>query len=104
MRSSNTFGIQFVIRLSKQQKNDPATVFARISVNGRRCEISLKRKVDPKSWDEAKGKARGTKEEIRTLNEHIERVRTIVKQFGICTILTQLPLLKLRGVFCLGGN
>jgi hypothetical protein len=57
MRSSNTFGIQFVIRLSKQQKNDPATVFARISVNGRRCEISLKRKVDPKSWDEAKGKA-----------------------------------------------
>jgi site-specific recombinase XerD len=78
MRSSNTFGIQFVIRLSKQQKNDPATVFARISVNGRRCEISLKRKVDPKSWDEAKGKARGTREETRKLNEHIERVRTLI--------------------------
>lgn len=78
MRSSNTFGIQFVIRLSKQQKNDPATVFARISVNGRRCEISLKKKVDPKSWDEVKGKVRGTKEEIRKLNEHIERVRTLI--------------------------
>jgi hypothetical protein len=56
MRSSNTFGIQFVIRLSKQQKNDPATVFARISVNGRRCEISLKRKVDPKVGMRLKGK------------------------------------------------
>jgi site-specific recombinase XerD len=78
MRSSNTFGIQFVIRLSKQRKTDPATVFARISVNGRRCEISLKKKVNPLNWDEVKGKARGTKEEIRKLNEHIERVRTLI--------------------------
>jgi len=78
MRSSNTFGIQFVIRLPKHQKNDQATVFARISVNGRRCEISLKKKVNPQNWDEAKGKARGTKDEIRKLNEHIERVRTLI--------------------------
>jgi site-specific recombinase XerD len=78
MRSSNTFGIQFVIRLPKQQKNDQATVFARISVNGRRCEISLKKKVNPQNWDEAKGKARGTKDETRKLNEHIERVRTLI--------------------------
>ncbi|GAC1563377.1 MAG: site-specific integrase [Mucilaginibacter sp.] len=78
MRSSNTFGIQFVIRLPKQQKNDQATVFARISVNGRRCEISLKKKVNLQNWDDAKGKARGTKDEIRKLNEHIERVRTII--------------------------
>ena len=78
MRSSNTFGIQFVIRLSKQKKDDPATVFARISVNGRRCEISLKKKVNPQNWDDAKGKARGTKDEIRKLNEHIERVRTLI--------------------------
>ncbi|MDN3579751.1 site-specific integrase [Mucilaginibacter flavus] len=78
MRSSNTFGIQFVIRLSKLQKTDPATVFARISVNGRRCEISLKKKINPQNWDDAKGKARGTKDEIRKLNEHIERVRTLI--------------------------
>ena len=78
MRSSNTFGIQFVIRLPKQQKSDQATVFARISVNGRRCEISLKKKVNPQNWDDAKGKARGTKDEIRKLNEHIERVRTLI--------------------------
>jgi site-specific recombinase XerD len=78
MRSSNTFGIQFVIRLPKQQKSDQATVFARISVNGRRCEISLKKKVNPQNWDEAKGKARGTKDETRKLNEHIERVRTLI--------------------------
>ncbi|MDB5023325.1 MAG: integrase [Mucilaginibacter sp.] len=78
MRSSNTFGIQFVIRLPKQQKTDQATVFARISVNGSRREISLKKKVDPQNWDNARGKARGTKDEIRKLNEHIERIRTLI--------------------------
>jgi len=78
MRSSNTFGIQFVIRLPKQQKNEQATVFARISVNGRRCEVSLKKKVNSQNWDEVKGKARGTKDEIRKLNVHIERVRTLI--------------------------
>ena len=34
--------------------------------------------MDPQNWDDAKGKARGTKDEIRKLNEHIERVRTII--------------------------
>lgn len=78
MRSNNTFGIQFIIRIRKQQKDSPATVFARISVNGQRREISLKKKVEPRLWDETKGKARGARDEIRKLNEHIERVRTLI--------------------------
>ena len=97
MRSSNTFGIQFVIRLPKQQKNDQATVFARISVNGRRCEISLKKKVDPQNWDDAKGKARGTKDEIRKLNEHIERVRTIIAD-GYHQLIQQKKIITVDAV------
>jgi len=94
MRSSNTFGIQFVIRLPKQQKNDQATVFARISVNGRRFEISLKKKVSPQNWDDAKGKARGTKDEIRKLNEHIERIRTLIAD-GYHELIQQKKWLQL---------
>jgi site-specific recombinase XerD len=78
MRSSNTFGIHFVIRLAKREKSASAMVFARITVNGRKSEISLKKKVNPQSWDDVKGKAKGRSEEIRKLNEHIERVRTLI--------------------------
>jgi hypothetical protein len=78
MRSTNTFGIHFINRLDKGQKDGIATVFARITVNGKRCEISLKKKVNSTNWDDAKGKARGTKEDARKLNEHIERVRSII--------------------------
>lgn len=78
MKSKNTFGIQFVIRMPKQQKNEKATVYARITVNGRRSEISLKQKIQPKDWDDVKGRAKGKREEIIKLNSHIERVRTII--------------------------
>lgn len=78
MKSRNTFRIHFVLRIPKQQKKGRATVYARISVNGRRSEISLKKKVAPKDWDEAKGRAKDKREEIVKLNSHIERVRTLI--------------------------
>lgn len=78
MKSKNTFGIQFIIRIPKQQKNGLATVYARITVNGRRAEISLKKKVAPKDWDETKGRAKGRSEETVKLNTHMERIRTLI--------------------------
>jgi site-specific recombinase XerD len=78
MRSNNTFGIQFTIRLPKQQKSGLATVFARITVNGRRSEISLKKKIDPQNWDDVRGKAKGRTDEVQKLNEYMERVRSLI--------------------------
>ena len=78
MRTMNTFGIHFVIRVTKQQKNEMRTVFARITVNGRKTEISLKTKVLPKNWDVAVGKAKGRNLDVAKLNNHIERVRSLI--------------------------
>nr|WP_294901384.1 site-specific integrase [uncultured Pedobacter sp.] len=77
MKTRNTFGIQFVLRVSKSEEAH-GSVFARITVNGKRCEISLKKKIETMNWDAAKGKAKGIKEEARKLNDHIERVRTLI--------------------------
>lgn len=68
MKSTNTFGIQFIIRIPKNEKATEATVYARITVNGRRSEVSLKKKIDPKFWDEAKGRAKGKRDESASLN------------------------------------
>jgi len=72
------FGIQFIIRVPKQQRNERASVYARITVNGRRSEISLKAKVLSKNWDEVKGKAKGKREDVIKLNNHIERVLSLI--------------------------
>lgn len=78
MKSKNTFGIQFVLRLPKNKKDEMAVVYARITVNGRRAEISLKNKVSINNWDEAKGRAKGKREEIVKLNSHMEQVRSLI--------------------------
>lgn len=78
MKSRNTFGIQFVIRLPKQKKDETAAVYARITVNGRRTEVSLKTKVLINNWDDVKGKAKGKREEIVKLNSHMEHVRSLI--------------------------
>jgi len=78
MKNTNTFGIQFIIRVFKQGKSRQATVYARLTVNGRRTEISLKQKVDPNTWDDVKGRAKGKSEEVIKLNNHLERIRTLI--------------------------
>lgn len=65
MKSKNTFGIQFVLRLPKNKKNEMATVYARITVNGRRTEISLKNKISINNWDDIKGRAKGKQPEAQ---------------------------------------
>ncbi|TDS64346.1 Arm DNA-binding domain-containing protein [Myroides indicus] len=59
MKTKNTFGIHFIIRVSNSNKTVPSLIYARITVNGQRTEISLKLKISPNSWDNIKGKAKG---------------------------------------------
>jgi site-specific recombinase XerD len=80
MKTTNTFGIHFIIRLPKNEKSDDALVYARVTVNGKRAEISLKQKIDPRLWDENKGRAKGRREEVIKLNAHLERVRTLIAE------------------------
>lgn len=75
MRASNTFGIQFIVR-SNKAKNGTVLVYVRISVDGRRIEISLKKSIAPNDWDSLKGKAKGSRAEVKELNHYLEQVRS----------------------------
>ncbi|WP_207513750.1 Arm DNA-binding domain-containing protein [Longitalea luteola] len=56
MTSSGTFGVHFVLRSNRQQDGKSA-VYARITVNGTRCELALKEYLSPADWDAGKGMA-----------------------------------------------
>ena len=76
METKQTFGIQFTARKNKDSDTKKSlTVFARITVNGSRAEISLKQNVEPKDWYSAKGMAGGKRTEIRELNQFLDQVR-----------------------------
>ncbi|MCQ6958613.1 site-specific integrase [Mucilaginibacter aquariorum] len=80
MKTTNTFGVHFLIRQDKL-KEGKAPVYARITVNTDRILIGLKQWIDPKSWDIRKGAGKGAKDEVKSLNNYLSEVRT---EFGEC--------------------
>ena len=74
MKTNSTFGVIFFTRLNSK-KTDQALIFVRITVNGKRSEISLKRNVSQKLWDKNKGKVKGNSQEARDLNNYIQQVQ-----------------------------
>ena len=75
MKRLTTFSILFWINQSRV-KNNYVSIYARITVNSKRVNISLQRKVLLCDWDASSGKVRGTKKEARILNRYIDQVRS----------------------------
>jgi integrase len=80
MRTNNTFGVQFITRANKAKTDKDnklmLPIYARISVDCHRVEVSLKQYVDPNNWNDAKGSVRGKGPEVRALNTFLEQVRS----------------------------
>ena len=71
---SQSFGVTFLLR-NNTNKADKAIIYARIIVDGLISEFSLKRNINPACWNKVKGCAKGTKQEIRSLNEYLDKVK-----------------------------
>jgi integrase len=74
MRTTNSFGVHFITRTNKAKENK-AILYARISVDSRRIEISLKNSINPDIWNKEKGMAKGRTEETRNINTYLEQIR-----------------------------
>jgi site-specific recombinase XerD len=62
-----TYSISTLIK-SNHVGEDKALVYVRVTVNGERAEISIKRTVDRDRWDAAANRVRGNKEDAREIN------------------------------------
>ncbi|MEK6480144.1 site-specific integrase [Catalinimonas sp. 4WD22] len=74
MRSQNTFSILFFVKKHRVSKGE-VPIYVRITVNGNRVDLSIKRKVLLDRWDERRGLAKGNKQDIKSLNIYLEQVR-----------------------------
>ncbi|MFD0762762.1 site-specific integrase [Lutibacter aestuarii] len=77
MKTQNTFSILIWINASRA-KNNEADLFARITVNQKRVNISLKRKVLLESWDKSKSKIKGNSQEARVINNYIDQTQASI--------------------------
>lgn len=74
MRTNQSFGIQFISR--RRGKTAESLVYARITVNKKRVEISLKKTVKTKHWDAAKGKLKSNAPDCNAFNTYLEFVQS----------------------------
>lgn len=75
MNSYSTFSLLFFIRKERMNTDGEAPIFLRITINGKRAEISIKRYIDPNKWDSKANKAKGNKSEIKSLNLYLDTVK-----------------------------
>ena len=75
MKTSHTFTILFWINKSRTN-NNLAELYARVTINGKRTNIGLKRKIDIQLWDIKNKKAKGKTREAKEINDYINLVQS----------------------------
>ena len=75
MNNENTFGVHYVLRNSKKDRRGLSPVYARIIVNGTRCELALKHYLSTNDWDIGKGRAKPQSPKLKQFNAYLEEVR-----------------------------
>ncbi|KFF17309.1 site-specific integrase [Flavobacterium hydatis] len=73
--ATTTFGVLFYLKTQKTSMQGKAPICARVTVNGKRTEISVKRSVNANEWDERKGMAKGSRKETVELNMYLNQFK-----------------------------
>ncbi|HEY9535687.1 MAG TPA: site-specific integrase, partial [Mucilaginibacter sp.] len=89
---NKTFGLLFYVKRSKMIGNGTAPVYLRVTVDGKRIEISSKRYVNPDKWNANGQKLNGSGEEVRSLNSYLKTLEHEVYEIHRYLIEKKLPL------------
>ena len=77
---SKTFGLLFYLKKSKASASGKLPIYLRITIDGKRTEISTKRTIEIKKWSVEANKAIGRTEDIRELNAYLDSLVSKVYQ------------------------
>jgi hypothetical protein len=75
MKSNRTFSILVWANKAKQDNKGLLYLYARITIDGQRAEISLKRKVESNKWNAQSGFLKGNSSEVRLVNQYIGQLQ-----------------------------
>src|SRR5688572_8860349 len=80
MMMEKSFGLFFFLKQPKNYQTGPKYVYLRLTVDGAARELSTKRLWEPARWSAAAGRATGSKEDAKSLNQYLETLRTKVQE------------------------
>ncbi|GAA3554112.1 site-specific integrase [Snuella lapsa] len=71
----NTFSLLFFIKKSKADRTGRANIYLRITVNGQRAELSIRRKILVNFWNADSNLAKGNSKESQDINRYITTIK-----------------------------
>ena len=80
MRTTSTFSVLFWIYTQRADKNNCSIIYARITLNGKNVNISLKQKVNLDSWEPKRQKLKGNGKTSRAVNYYLDEVKATIVQ------------------------
>ncbi len=92
---NDRFSILFYPKRKGKNKNRKVSIYLRITVNGKRCEISINRKIDPAKWNSISGRLNGSNEEAYQLNQYINSISSKLYKIQEKFIIEDIPFTAL---------
>jgi site-specific recombinase XerD len=96
--------ILFYAKKAKTAANGLVPIYTRITINGKRIELSTNRFVEISKWSTEAGKIKGTSEEARSINNHLDLLKSQIRDAEMelihkkITVTTETIKSKLLGV------
>lgn len=81
LEKRTSFNLTFFFNRSKINTKGEAPVYMRITVNGKKKELSLKRSISPELWNPSSGKALGSSSSAKHINTYINSVKYQIKNY-----------------------
>ena len=78
---NKTFGLLFYLKKSKVDAQGKCPIYLRITIDGKRTEISTKRTIEIEKWSVEANKAIGRTEDIRELNSYLDSLTSKTQDF-----------------------
>ncbi|OOQ58440.1 site-specific integrase [Mucilaginibacter pedocola] len=73
---NTNFNLLFYLKKPKVWNKGPIPIYIRITVNGKRSELSSGRSCEINTWNSDAGRCRGNKEEAKMLNTYLDTLQT----------------------------
>ncbi|PZO27560.1 MAG: recombinase [Flavobacteriaceae bacterium] len=94
----------FYAKKAKAAANGLVPIYTRITINGKRIELSTNRFVEISKWSTEVGKMKGSSEEARSINNHLDLLKSQIRDAEMelihkkITVTTETIKSKLLGV------
>ncbi|MDI1317453.1 site-specific integrase [Flavobacterium sp.] len=88
----NPISILFYLKRFKVNAQGLVPIFQRITINGRRLDNSTGKFVDPDKWHSEMSKMRGTSEEARSINGHLDNLKSKILNLEKNLIKKDIPV------------